>query len=1105
MQTSQCTFSERWNVPSLVTALTGPAGSFKTDRLLQRYRTVLTSHAPGTALWLAPTARAAATIRSRLLGKGLDGCFAPGITTFARFAESILQRSPRTVRRLSGLLARQLVRQVVDEEVRQGRLNHFAPIASTGGLLDLLCNFIRQMKRLEIWPDQFAAACEQRGFTQKDRELLAIYRAYQHNLVEHDLYDAEGRLWSARDLLRLQPSGHRFVVADGFSDFTRTEHEMLEDLAAAGEETWITLPLEEESQAVPQNGGRPDLFQKSRKTLDELRRRHAGLQVEATGRLRAPPSDGTQGPPDPVWPAMDALERNVFANPRSIPPAPDTAGLEILAAGRQIGEIERIGRRIKRLLLDGDDSLPVRPGEIAVVFRHLQGVADLVEEVFQRLQIPFYLESGRSLDRVPAIAMLVRLLELDAEDWPVQKLLGVLESNYFAPVNAGQVGNVLRDGLIARTIRGLQIPRGRTRLLEEAAVSQQAGAEVTCKLLCSLADALDRLPQHDTLSAHAAAWTKLAEQTGILQSMSDADRAAWKQLQETLREGQQLAAWLAQENATHLDRNQAREALLDILRTQALSLAQDEPGRVRVLAAASARHLRTPYLFLAGLSEKSFPAADREDGVYSEAEHQRLIEAGLPLPSRSDRQTDEMLLFYETITSASRRLFLSYPSVNESGEPLTPSPYVEEVQQALGSTPIARVEQVDLSPVPGANDLCSADAFRIRAVFEAVQGKADRLAGLVQRGAGCQPSPPILSGLEFTLERQNRDRFGATEGILSPAASKSLQAEFPPERVYSATELERYAYCPYQFFLEKVLNVQPLDEIELEVDFMERGKTAHALLAALHRGINQLRGGAESPAALAASDYDRLLAEAVAETLVPAGRDGLTAALREIDRRKLLAWLAEYRGQHEKYDDQWADCDRPPRPAIFEVSFGKALREGDAPPSTAAPLEMVSGGEAVRLAGRIDRIDVGEVRGRPIFNILDYKTGKGKGFSLEACQRGTLLQLPLYALAAGELILADRDAVPWQGGYWYISGDGFKPKQALRMYELVDGHLTPSETWEAIRGILADTVVGLVRAIRQGQFPVWSDDPHCTGRCPYNTVCRINHIRSLEKKWQPPH
>ena len=139
---------------------------------------------------------------------------------------------------------------MVDEEARQGRLNHFGPIASTGGLLDLLCDFIRQMKRLEIWPEQFAEACQQRGVAEKDRELLAIYQAYQQTLLDHNLYDAEGCFWSARDLLRRRPIRYQLIVADGFSDFTRTEHDMLQDLAAHAGEMWISLPMEEGGWAL---------------------------------------------------------------------------------------------------------------------------------------------------------------------------------------------------------------------------------------------------------------------------------------------------------------------------------------------------------------------------------------------------------------------------------------------------------------------------------------------------------------------------------------------------------------------------------------------------------------------------------------------------------------------------------------------------------------------------------------------------------------------------------------------------------------------------------------------------------------------------------------
>ena len=255
------------------------------------------------------------------------------------------------------------------------------------------------------------------------------------------------------------------------------------------------------------------------------------------------------------------------------------------------------------------------------------------------------------------------------------------------------------------------------------------------------------------------------------------------------------------------------------------------------------------------------------------------------------------------------------------------------------------------------------------------------------------PRPGVLTGAAESRSLRRRGRH-AGQG----AWPSRLEADFPPERIFSATELERYAYCPYQFFLNKVLNVQPLEEVELEVDYMQRGQMAHELLAAFHRRVNQSGGGAESPVALAPADYERLLDEAIAETVSQPGRDSLADALREIDRRILLQWLEGYRQQHEKYDAQWKDCDRPPRPALFEISFGRPLREGDGPPSTAEPLELVSRDQVVRLAGRIDRIDVGEVHGQAVFNILDYKTGGGTRFSLEACQRGTALQLAALCL-----------------------------------------------------------------------------------------------------------
>ena len=59
-----------------------------------------------------------------------------------------------------------------------------------------------------------------------------------------------------------------------------------------------------------------------------------------------------------------------------------------------------------------------------------------------------------------------------------------------------------------------------------------------------------------------------------------------------------------------------------------------------------------------------------------------------------------MLLFYEAVTRATRRLWLSYPALDAAAQQLSPSPYLQEVERACGPGRIARCEQTDLSPVP---------------------------------------------------------------------------------------------------------------------------------------------------------------------------------------------------------------------------------------------------------------------------------------------------------------------------------------------------------------------------------------------------------------------
>jgi hypothetical protein len=314
------------------------------------------------------------------------------------------------------------------------------------------------------------------------------------------------------------------------------------------------------------------------------------------------------------------------------------------------------------------------------------------------------------------------------------------------------------------------------------------------------------------------------------------------------------------------------------------------------------------------------------------------------------------------------------------------------------------------------------------------------------------------------------------------------------------------------FFLQRVLGLEPLADLELEVDYLSRGQMLHRALAALHRRLN---AGSSTPVSPGRQEEAKLAVE-IEEVLSALADDmqsdrPVDGAWREIDRRLLVEWLTAYRQQHRSYDDRWKECDRPLLPAYFEVAFGPSRHGDDAADdtgsalgehrSTAEPFELLCGSETVRLSGRIDRIDVGVVAGQTVFNIVDYKSGSSVRLGSRAIADGLALQLPLYALAA-EKLLVDLQAVPWRAAYWYIRDKGYQ--EAISFYGRGQSVLEISPQWEELREKLLVRVSSLVRAIRGGQFPMHSADKDCTSHCHYHTVCRVNQARAIGKSWLPP-
>jgi ATP-dependent helicase/DNAse subunit B len=657
-------------------------------------------------------------------------------------------------------------------------------------------------------------------------------------------------------------------------------------------------------------------------------------------------------------------------------------------------------------------------------------------------------------------------------------------------------------------LRSAQLPSGRVAQLEqleyrhslppEAFESEQRAAQVAVAWdsLQQLDQLLAALPSAAPLARWREALQQLLVQLGALAPKSATPAAAaWQKLQLGLREIEQIDNW-AFTTERSLSLGELQELITLVASQQRVAATHDAVGRVRVLSAESARKLSTKYLFLAGLGEQAFASTG------GDAELGANLPEGLA-PAADSPRSDAMLLFYELVSRPTVGLTLSYSALDAKGQPLSPSPLLGDLERSLGRLPSARAPLGALAE-PSASSLSQ---FRRQAVNQALTGQPRWLAGLVS-------TPPftgrsILAGIESIAHRGGRDLFGAHEGLVqSESARQRLSERFDTRHLWSPSQLEGYAACPFRFFSEQLLNLQPLDELTLSNDPRRRGSLLHQVLATVHQQLKTefaQRGDFQ----LEEADLTQRFLTALDEAVRAFPLRGLEQSLREIERREIQAWAPHYAAQEIAYRSQWNHLDAAPRPEHLEVRFGPETRSSRAshsdPASTPRPFELDLGEEQILLTGQIDRIDLGQVGGVTVLNIIDYKSGKEVKLKLEKIRSGHQLQLPLYALAAEQLLLADQGALALASGYWNIQGKGFQHKNGgvLEVRELVEQALRESPTWQQLRPEVLERVQQLIHDARSGAFPVYNQDEKCTSSCSLSTVCRVGQIRSLEKTWPP--
>ena len=472
-------------------------------------------------------------------------------------------------------------------------------------------------------------------------------------------------------------------------------------------------------------------------------------------------------------------------------------------------------------------------------------------------------------------------------------------------------------------------------------------------------------------------------------------------------------------------------------------------------------------VFAVGMVERQFPPTPRVNPWLS---NQRLT---LQLDTALERYD-----FLGAIASAQRAV-LSYPTAGTGRNAAYPSRWLIEaanlIHQAGGN--VERLSHENLAhradAKPWLTVVPSREAGLVRLVSDplptppgspqparidaadAMDYDLSRLAAYVRQSPrphlsahpALSPNRRLLTALA-ARDARRASTYSRWDGLVGADLTDLNGRIGTREYPVSASALERWARCPFQFFASRILRLEaaPVEESD-EISALDRGTLVHTIL--------------ERYTAAAVATLDELLAIAEQEFAV-AEQQGATGyyLLWEIEKENIRDSLQRFMDAEV---DWFPDAD--PAKSASEIVFGPHAQWQDVS-------VLAAGVGSVWFRGKIDRIDVGDGEVR----VRDFKTGRPDSYLARGADaipqnsvaNGRALQLPIY-LAAAKTAHPD---LPVTASYCF-------PLHDPATYDVAEY----SDTDEAMRDAFQHALTTIVGSVRQGIFPATPDGKGRYGNC----------------------
>ncbi|EOU1478235.1 helicase-exonuclease AddAB subunit AddB [Clostridium perfringens] len=972
------------------------------------------------------------------------------VLSFKRLAHNVFNECGGATRTIMGDAGKSMLIFKVLEDLGDN-MTVFKNASRQKGFIDIASKTITEFKKYNVNNevlDLTINEIEDENLKMKMEELKDVFNEFNSRLHEGYVDEEDQLLLLNEKLDGCSLYDGAEIWIDEFSSFTPNQLSVIGKLLKRAKSVNITLSIDE----VNSLKGESDLFVATKNTEKRLMNLIQEEGIAFNGYINLNEDIPYRFKENKE---LAHIERQLYAYPFKQYRGENNS-LRLYRANNNYDEIEFVAKDILRLVREKQ----YRFKDISVICRDVDNYEKVVSAIFAEYEIPYYIDKKIDIASNPLIVFINSAVDIISKNWTYESMFKYLKTGLikeFRGVEGAELIDELENYVLAYGIKGKKWMEEwinySSSILKEEEISEENKQRL--ERLNDIRETI--VTPLDEFNKECKGKKTLKEFATILYEFLDSKLDIMDTLDKYVE--------YFKENDMAIEAkeySEVRDIFIDVLEQAVdvlgnevmdlnefmkvlnIGLSQYEMGlipvaldQVNIGDITRIKSRGTKALYIIGVNDGVLPSASKEEGILSDNDREILLEKGISLASDTRTKIfEEQFLVYTAFTIAEEYLVVTYPLADFEGKSQRPSIIVHRLKKIL---PNVKEESEGFKLVNDKYDKISAKIPTLNELMIAIRKNYDGAEiedywkyvydWYLREPKWKERIEYVRKGLEYTNLENN----------ISKEKAKKLYEDNENKISLSVSRLERYAQCPFAYYIQYGLKAK--DRKIYEFTAPDLGSFMHEILDEFTNEIKEKD--------LKWSDLSKENCRNIINSLVDNQVKNNKSSILNSSKRysyftdrfkRILTKSVMVISEQMKRSD-------------FEI-YKNELAFGFSKDVNSIKLDLPSG-ESFYLNGRIDRVDKLNLDGETYLRIIDYKTGSKK-FDLNKFYNGLQMQLLVYldALINNSENIVENQAMPGAILYFRIDDPILKSKGDLTEEEIKSEVLKELK----LEGLLLDDV-----------------------------------------------